>query len=726
MAEQMEHAEHLEQAEHVVDFIRAHGTPFAGGANRPIRLNDPDSVWFISRGSVDVFAAHESDGGVLVEFNHLLRATSGRLLFQANTGTSVLVAKGLPDSELLCVPRDVLVAAESGSLVADQVAAWVADISASIAQEVTHQPPIDRFVGAGDTTDLNAGEVVSTKRDVVWLSSADADLAFLSTEYGDPSGPGFIPVAPGAWVSASGSTQTQGVSSHQLHQQGLLLGALAEFHQLSLGADDLNRRLLMVDALNVRAAQARHRQESEEAARQSLQAVVNTSRAQSGSRGTELLAALALIGHHEGIRFREPPKPPGTPSDNIETSQDLDRVLTASGVRRRDVALGAADRWWRGDSGAMLAFQRSNGEPVALIPGRFGRYRMVDPASGHATRVNATRAAKLQPIGMYFYQSLPHDGVSSARDLTRVAFRRWKGDMGRLATAGLLAGLATLAPAIALGVFATEVAPSGRHATLWWLTVGMLLLALTVGLLQVVEGTALMRLEGRAAARVTAALWDRLLNLPSGFFRNYTAGDLATRAMALQDLRDRLSGVVMSALLSTVFLLPTFVLLFLYDSAMGWLGLVGGLLALTVTMTLGWRQVRHQRRLLAAARSLTGAMLQLVGAVRKLRVTGKEWTAFTRWARDYRVQKHSEMKVGALNEHLVAFTTAAPLLAAAALFAVASAQGSDSVSAGAFIAVFAAYLLLMTSIAALGSSMTAVAAIVPAGEQVAPILKESP
>ena len=158
----------------------------------------------------------------------------------------------------------------------------------------------------------------------------------------------------------------------------------------------------------------------------------------------------------------------------------------------------------------------------------------------------------------------------------------------------------------------------------------------------------------------------------------------------------------MGALLSTVFLLPTFVLLFLYDTAMGWLGLAGGLASLAFTVTLGLRQVPHHRRLLAAERSLAGVLLQLIGAARKLRATGKEWTAFTRWAQGYREQKRSEMHVGVLNEHLVAFTAAAPLLATAALFAVAFERGPAALSAGAFLTVYAAYMVLMSAIAALG------------------------
>lgn len=711
----------------LADLALAHGAPFAGGGNRPIRLDDPDALWFVARGSVDVFVAREQDGGALVEFKHLLRATRGRLLFQADEGPNVIVAKGLPDSELRRVPCAAFLAADEGGAVVDQADAWIADISAAVALDVTHRQPIDCFLAAGVLADLNAGEVVSTKGGVVWMSGREVGLAFLGTEEPDRTGSGFVPVAPGSWVSVSGPTRQRGVSSRELHREGRLLAALAEFHRLSLGAHDLNRRLLLADAVNLRAAQTRHRRESEDAARRSLCDVVDARGARpEQAGGAALQEALALIGRHEGIRFRAPRAPQVRQGAGAETGPSLDGILTASGVRGRDVALEARDRWWLGDSGAMLAFRREDGAPIALLPGRSGRYRMVDPASGRAESVNAGRAAALHANAVFFYQSLPDGRVSGVGALARVAFHRWGGDVVRFATAGLLAGLAMLAPAVLVGVFADEVAPAGRVGTLAWLTAGMVLLALTVGLLEVIEGTALMRLEGRAAARLTAALWDRLLDLPAVFFRNFTAGDLATRAMAFHDLRNHLSGVVMGALLSTVFLLPTFVLLFLYDTAMGWLGLAGGLASLAFTVTLGLRQVPHHRRLLAAERSLAGVLLQLIGAARKLRATGKEWTAFTRWAQGYREQKRSEMHVGVLNEHLVAFTAAAPLLATAALFAVAYERGPAALSAGAFLTVYAAYMVLMSAIAALGRTVSDVAAIVPAGEQVSPILEASP
>ena len=705
------------------DFALAHGESFAGGGNRPVHLDDPDAVWFIVRGSVNVFVAREQDGK-FVEYKHLLRAGSGRLLFPAK-GSSVLVAKGLADSELRRVPCDLLMEADEHGAVVDQVDRWVAEISAAVALDVTPRPHVERFLSAGAAADLDSDAVVSTKGGVVWVSSGGDNLAFLSTEELDPDGSGFMPLALGSWIGVSGPARLEGRSSRELYRTGRLSAALADFHRLALTADDLNRRLFLADAVNLRAAQTRYRRESEATARHGLFDLLDTRGARPESGGAMLQAALALVGRHEGIRFRAPSAPRGRRAA-AEADPSLDRILTASGVRGRDVALNPGDRWWLGDSGAMLAFRREDGAPVALLPGKFGRYRMADPATGRTRTVNADRAASLGPKAAFFYQPLHPDRATDVRALARVALRRWRGDVFRFATAGLLAGLVTLAPAVLLGIFADVVAPTGRVGLLAWLTAGVLLLAVTAAMLNVLEGTALMRLEGRVAARLTAALWCRLLDLPAIFFRDFTAGDLGTRAMAFQGLRDQVSGVVMGALLSTIFLLPTFALLFLYDTAMGWLGLAGGLVSLAVTVTLGVRQVPHHRRLVAAQRSLTGVLVQLIGAAHKLRTTGKEWTAFTRWARGYREQKRSEMNVGALNEHLVAFTATAPLLATAALFAVAIDLGPDALSAGVFLTVYAAYMVFMAAIMALGRATSGVAAILPAVEQVVPILEAVP
>ena len=706
--------------------VAARGERFVAGGNWPIRLDDPERVWFVESGWLDVFAARLREDGTEADFKHLVRASPGRLVFEAppDDGELVLMAKGLPDTALRRLERTALIEAGLGAELAAQVDAWVEDLAAAVARDVTFNPRRDGFVAAGGRDGgANMNGVVSTRRGVAWLSSTEGALSYLGTEDPDPDGSGLVPVTAASWVTVHGPAPVAAAATGDLHREGRLFAVLTEFHRLALTADDLNRRLLLADAANLRTARARHRIRSEQRARRSLFGVLER-RPPPGAYDSALLAALRIVGGREDIRFVAPPRAANDeapPTRNAAVTE----ILAASGVRARRVDLAPGDRWWLGDSGALLAFRTEDGAPVALLPGAAGRYRAVDPESGRSTPLNARYAATLDRAAYFCYRPLPPDRLAGARAVLRAALGRRAGDLPRFILAGLLAGAAMLAPPVLLGVFAGEVLPAGQASLLAPIALLMVLLALIAALLQMLEGTALMRLEGRAAARIGAALWDRMLGLPAAFFRRFTAGDLATRAMVFQGLRDQVSGIVAGALLSVLFLLPTFVLLFIYDRRLGWLGLAFGLAALAVTAVFGLRQLPHHRRLLAVSRRQASVLMQLIGGVAKLRASGAESTAFTLWAGGYLQQKRTELRLGQLNERLAALLAAMPLFATAALFAAAVTPGA-TVPVEHFLPAYAAFMVFATAVAALGGAVSAIAAIVPACEQVAPILAAVP
>ncbi len=277
-----------------------------------------------------------------------------------------------------------------------------------------------------------------------------------------------------------------------------------------------------------------------------------------------------------------------------------------------------------------------------------------------------------------------------------------------------------------VGVLADRVLPAAAGDTLIQLTIGLIGVAVLGASLQMLQGTSLMRLEGRAAARIGAAIWDRLLGLRLEFFRMSTAGELMIRLMAFQTLRDEISGVVANALLSVIFLMPTFILIFLYDAALGWLSLGIGFFSLALTLVLGLLQIAPQRRRYVAARRFAGQLVQFIAAIGKLRLTGAEGTAFAACARRYRTQKQAELHIGRLSAHLVAFSTAMPALAGAALFGLVFLQTPGETAIGDFLAVYAASMIFYMSIVRLGQSFEAIAATVPGLEQARPILAATP
>ena len=705
------------------------GDPVASAGNLPVHLDDSKFVWFVEHGALDVFLVEYQDGRPVSSSKHLLRAGTGRLVFGMgeNGLPLVAVAKGMPGSRLRRVVLDELVRHDVGDDLADEVDAWVSEFAAAVALQIEPRPGFGLLLDPAQpegSLDADVGSVVSTRPGEVLWASADHTVAYLGTEEPEPGGTGLVPLTSETWLTLlRGPARVIGARSRELGRRGTLLQALGEFNRLALSAEYLNRRLALADEANEQTAQATHRRMDEEQARRSLFDVLAPPRPVAQGGGSSLMAALELIGQREGIDFR----PPARHRVSVDEELSLQDVLNTSGVRCRKVRLSPEDRWWVGDSGAMLGYRHEDGRPLALLPGAAGRYRVVDPTSGRSERLNASRASEVGRDAWVFYRPLPDDRPVRGMDLLRLAGRNMTADFGRFGVAGLLASVLMLAPAIAVGALADWVLPSESSGTLVQIIMALVAFAIVGMLLQMLQGTTIMRLEARATTRISAAIYDRALGLPSSFFRRFTAGDLAVRMSAFQELRDQLSGVVANSLLSIVFLLPTLGLLFFYDVNLAVMSLGVALLLLTGASGLGLLQIAPQRRHYATARHLVGELYQFINGMSKIRSAGAEASAFASWARGYREQHIAGMQIARLNEHLVAFSAAAPALVGAALFGVAIWQrGSGHFAVGDFLVVYAVSLTFYTAIAGLGRSFEAIAAVVPGYEQVKPILDAVP
>ncbi len=381
--------------------------------------------------------------------------------------------------------------------------------------------------------------------------------------------------------------------------------------------------------------------------------------------------------------------------------------------------------WWRGDSNALLAFRAEDGQPVALLPAMFGRYREVDPVSKRSVRITADRAEALQQEAWMFYPPLPSGNVTPG-DLLGIALHGSARDLLRLVIAGLPGGLIKLLPAIALGFVANHVMAGGSAGALYTVAVALAGFGLLGALLHLLQSTAMMRLEGRSASRVEAAFWDRLMRLPPRILHRYPAGDLAMSGMTFQNLRDGLQGLVADSLLSIVFLLPVFGVIFFYDSTLGVITLVFSLASLLVTVALGMRQIAPYGRMISAARRVAGRLFQIVGGIAKLRVENAEGSAFAMWARDYREQKRAELELSELEGHSRAFGAALPFIAAGVLLLAVVTIDDRDVPVGDFLVVYIVFIVFQSAVARLGESFGTIAATVPAFDQMRPLLAALP
>ena len=710
------------------------GTAVPCAGNLPVKLDDPDSVWFIDRGAVNLFLVEFEDGVERAAPQHLLRREAGHLLpgvapdeGDGEEGTRLsVIAKGSPGTVLKRLPASLLPEADPAEL-AEQTDTWLNAVTDTLSRFASRLPRATALAEPGLTRKLTPC-TLSVRRAVVWVSQPPpgaslymgiVDPAELAESRGRPEAP--VPLTRTSWLTLFGEATVSGKSTRTLAEEGALLSALASFHASAFALERHNRRLAVVDVANLERAQTASRRSAEQAARQRLFNIYDLPLDRDAAvEDTALADALRIIGRREGIEFRIPARS----GPSADSPVGLVDILDASGVRARRVTLKAEDHWWRGDSNAMLAFRAGSGQPVALLPGLFGRYREIDPVRKRASRVGADRAATLAEEAWIFYRPLPAQAVKPA-DLLRIALRGSARDLARLTMAGLPAGLIRLVPAFALGFVAHHVAAGGNAGALYSVAVTVAGFGVLGALLHLFQSAAMMRLEGRGASRVEAAFWDRLMRLPPSVLRRHPSGDVAMSGMTFQNLRDGLQGAVADSLLSCIFLLPVFGVIFFYDTTLGAIALGFSLASLLITVVLGLRQIAPYGRMIGATRRVAGRLFQIIAGIAKLRVENAEGSAFAIWARDYRDQKRAELELGALEGHARALGAALPLLAGGVLlFAVMTVD--RNVPAGDFLVVYTVFVTFASAVARLGESFGTIAATLPAFNQMRPLLAAVP
>ena len=168
----------------------------------------------------------------------------------------------------------------------------------------------------------------------------------------------------------------------------------------------------------------------------------------------------------------------------------------------------------------------------------------------------------------------------------------------------------------------------------------------TWGLVALSRNLVTVRIEGQLEMHLDPGLTDRLLQLPSKFFRRYATGDLATRAGGLQLIRQQLSGAVVTSALALVFSLLNVALLFVFSPLLGVASLVTIAAIVAILVGLNVVAVRQQYEVYTASGNVASELFQVIRGVHKMRVAGAEPRTMARWVSPSRLQQQAVYAVG--------------------------------------------------------------------------------
>ncbi len=447
-----------------------------------------------------------------------------------------------------------------------------------------------------------------------------------------------------------------------------------------------------------------------------LFSIIGDDRDKTLAEGKELAAESAIneVLSALGVKITRVP-------DEIEDiNARLEYMLCPSGMMRRRVEL--VGEWWRDTTGVLLGSTKE-GDAVAILPAFPSGYMFYDGESGKRVKVNRKTALKLDTDAFCFYPALPAKKINLL-DLGLFALRSiTRADIAFVLGASLLVSLLGLfIPFVNKQIF-NNVIPSGTKSDVF--PVAGLLIGVAIGssLFGITRNLVLTRLRDKINLSVQSAAMARIFSLPAAFFKDFTAGELSTRAMSINQLCSMLSDTVLTTGLSVLF---SFVYIFQMGSFAPTLVIPGLLVIITMcvfTILTGLWQQKLSKKQMKLSAKMSGLVFGLFNGLQKVKLAGAEKRAFAKWAAVYKETGRLTFSPPLLLRLNAAITGALTLGGVMLLYYFA---GLNKISQSDYIAFNIAYGAVSGAIMSLAGVIMTIANVKPLLEMVQPIFEAVP
>ncbi|MBE9180196.1 NHLP bacteriocin export ABC transporter permease/ATPase subunit [Oculatella sp. LEGE 06141] len=710
--------------------------------NEPLLLNEPQLIWRVQSGSLALFAVPVQNGTVEGDRRYLFNIKPGEALFGmelAGEQHFALIAVPLEPTELLPVPISEATQHPGFRSLLEN---WVHSLGQI---KGLPQPKSVGIVPETQYVSLMQGQIYQPlPGQVLWIRVQQGKLRWLG--YPDlvlDQEMGCFPVGNGAWVEADDHLElfarsTIDVQAGTVEAGTILLNGLAQLHVYFLRCIEfIAEQEAQESLLRFQARQELNQQVTQHTVR-NLAAILKPQQERGVEAEMPLLAAAGAVGKALGVTIQ----PPASSEDLKRVKEPLEAIARSSRLRLRRVLL--RNNWWKMDSGPLLAYTARDKYPVALLPVGDARYELFDPMRvadaseggqpGSARiPVDEAIAQTIDPVAFVFYRPLP-DGVLNAISLLKFALQGRQRDIIAILLTGVAATLLGMLVPQATAVLIDSAIPYGNSGLLVQIGLGLLAAAFGGASFQLAQAIASMRIETLSDASLQAAVWDRLLQLKTSFFRQYSTGDLNSRVSGIGAIRRKLSGTALQTIFAGFFSLLNLGLLFYYSSKLANLALGLALVVVTFTTISGSLIIRKNRPLMELEGDIFGLVVQLINGVPKLRIAGVEERAFAHWGQKYTQQLQLLVSTQRLEDTVVLFNTVMPTLTTVMLFWLAStlidptqAVGNGGgLSTGSFLAFSVAFGIFIGGVTSLSNTLIEVLDVIPLWQRSQPILAAQP
>ena len=397
----------------------------------------------------------------------------------------------------------------------------------------------------------------------------------------------------------------------------------------------------------------------------------------------------------------------------------LENIFGSSGVMRRDVELKTD--WYKNAAGVYLGITKEN-RYAALIPD-FNGYSYTDYSTGKKIRVNSETQKNLSSSAVCFYKPLPAEKLT-IKDLISYIIKTISiYDAVYIALITFFVTLFSMAAPLLMKIIFSDTVYSKNMGGLISMFVFIIMAGISTTLLQIAKMLILTRIQLKMELSVNAALMMRIIKLPTSFFKDYSAGELAQKVSYIKILCISLANVVFSTGLTALISLIYLIEISMFNPLLVKPATFVVAVMFTASVILTWVQSKNIKARTEIQAKEFGFLYALITGIQKIKLSGAERRAFAKWASFYK--KSAELE---FNPPLLLKLTQMiePAIMSIGTFVIYITAYNAGISTSEYMAFMSAYTLLTTAFLLLSQSNLMTSAIFPLLSFTKPIIEAVP
>ena len=409
------------------------------------------------------------------------------------------------------------------------------------------------------------------------------------------------------------------------------------------------------------------------------------------------------------------------PDGISDMNEQLEYLMRPYGIMRRTVKL--EEGWYRDAAGAMLGVLAESGRVVALIPTGLSGYSYFDWETGKRRRINRKNQHLFEEEAIAFYKPFPLKKISLPSLAAYIARTLSVSDYVMIGLATLVLSLIGMISPLITKLLFDRVLLSGNVRLLIAIAFFSVSVSVSTLLISAVKNMVTARIETKLNISIEAATMMRIMSLPADFFKQYSSGELSSRASQVGALCKMLASTVLSTGLTSIFSLVYISQIFAYAPMLVVPALLIILATVVFSVVSSLVQMNLSTRQMELSGKESGMTYSLITGIQKIKLAGAEKRAFARWGNLYAQSAKLEYGPPAFIELNSVIALAISLVGTIVMYSMAVKSG---ISVADYYAFDTAYGMVSGAFGALAGIALNIAQIKPMLTMVQPFFDAVP